>query len=583
MARAAATSAVERGRLSYDRRAWVDAHEQLTSADEEDPLGPDDLERMATAAYMLGRDDEYMSVLERAHRLHVENGDLLRAARAARSGSASSWRCGARSAGRRVEQPRAAARRSRRPGQRRAGLSGAGRRLRAGDGVRLEAALATTRESAEIAEHHGDADLLALALIDQGQYLMRLGRVDGGLRFLDEAMVAVTTGELSPIVTGIVYCSVIDGCSEASELRRAQEWTAALTRWCAEQPDMVSFTGRCLVHRAEVMQLHGSWEDAIEEERRAAGRAGMAARALPRPTTGQGEPEAPGPARRGRGGLPQREHKRPRAPARLALLRLAQGNEEQPRQRCAEPWERAPSRPRAQPFYPRSSRSRWQPAISTRPSARAPSSMRSPPATRRAHSPPRQLTRAERRLARGDAQAALTALRQAERTGTAEAPNEGARGGHSSDEPPRAQDADTAALELERQRDTSRSWEPSQTSHAGANRGPSGTASRTASSRCCGWSRRGRATARSPQRSSSASTRSPATCRTSSGSWASRRAPRRGRSHSSTVSCDAPAWSILTTRRGSQVGGSGRCGAQVGSYRGWRQFPIRRIMSTTRA
>ena len=108
--------------------------------------------------------------------------------------------------------------------------------------------------------------------MDQGQYLMRLGRVDGGLRFLDEAMVAVTTGELSPIVTGLVYCSVIDGCHEASELRRAQEWTAALTRWCAEQPDMVSFTGICLVHRAEIMQLHGSWEDALEEARRAAGR-----------------------------------------------------------------------------------------------------------------------------------------------------------------------------------------------------------------------------------------------------------------------------------------------------------------------
>ena len=83
MARAAATSAIERGRLSYERRAWVDAHEQLTSADEEDPLGADDLERLATAAYMLGRDDEYMNVLERAHRLHVENGDLLRVARAA--------------------------------------------------------------------------------------------------------------------------------------------------------------------------------------------------------------------------------------------------------------------------------------------------------------------------------------------------------------------------------------------------------------------------------------------------------------------------------------------------------------------
>jgi len=26
---------------------------------------------------------------------------------------------------------------------------------------------------------------------------------------------------------------------------------------------MVAFTGRCLVHRAEIMQLHGAWQDAL--------------------------------------------------------------------------------------------------------------------------------------------------------------------------------------------------------------------------------------------------------------------------------------------------------------------------------
>ena len=132
-----------------------------------------------------------------------------------------------------------------------------------------DAALATAAGAAAIAERFADADLHALAVHEQGLCLIRLGRIEDGLRMLDEAMVAVVGGELSPIVTGLVYCSVIDGCQEIYALRRAQEWTTALSHWCEEQPDMVAFTGRCLVHRAEILQLR----------RRVAGRAGRSARA----------------------------------------------------------------------------------------------------------------------------------------------------------------------------------------------------------------------------------------------------------------------------------------------------------------
>src|SRR5439155_8575974 len=105
-----------------------------------------------------------------------------------------------------------------------------------------------------------------------GYALVEQGRVAEGLALLDEAMVAVTAGEVSPIVTGLIYCSVIEACQKVYALRRAGDWTAALTRWCDRQPDMVAFTGRCLAHRAEIMQLHGAWPDALEEARRAAER-----------------------------------------------------------------------------------------------------------------------------------------------------------------------------------------------------------------------------------------------------------------------------------------------------------------------
>jgi DNA-binding NarL/FixJ family response regulator len=260
---------VERGRRAYAARAWRDAHAALSEADASVALGPADLELLAAAAAMLGRDSESSGTLERAHYAYLDASETRRAvrcafwigvrlARAGEMGPATGWLARAQrlldaDGGDCVERgylllPRLFA------------------QTAEGD---FDGAVATAVTATEIAERFSDSDLLALATHEQGHQLLRLGRVQDGLTLLDESMVLATGGQLSPYVTGIVYCGTIAACHEVYELRRAGEWTEALSRWCDEQPDLIAFTGACLVHRAEVLQLSGAWRDALAEVQRA--------------------------------------------------------------------------------------------------------------------------------------------------------------------------------------------------------------------------------------------------------------------------------------------------------------------------
>jgi tetratricopeptide (TPR) repeat protein len=182
--------------------------------------------------------------------------------------------------------------------------------------------------AAVIGERFSDSDLTAMARQGQGRALIRLGEISRGVSLLDEAMVSVTAGEVSPLTAGAVYCSVIEGCGEIFDLRRAQEWTSALERWCASQPDLVPYRGHCMIRRAEILQLRGNWEEALEEARRACVRFSQL---TPKPELGEtyyrmaeifrlrGEFEAAEEAYR----RAARWHEIPQSG--MALLRLAQG------------------------------------------------------------------------------------------------------------------------------------------------------------------------------------------------------------------------------------------------------------------
>jgi tetratricopeptide (TPR) repeat protein len=266
------SGALARGRDAFARESWSETYQALMAADSAAPLEPEDLERLAAAANLVGEEATCIDALTRAHHGFLERADPIAAARnavrlaftmferPALQSQATGWLARAR----RLFDECATDCADR-------GFllcAEAFLRVRSNDPAGAESLFS---QAVEVGARFKNRDVIALARHGQGRALLFQNRAAEGFAMLDEVMVSVTCGEVDPIISGVVYCSVLSACHDLFDLRRAKEWTTALSGWCDAHPDMM-FRGECLVRRSEMLQLEGAWDEALAEAEHACAR-----------------------------------------------------------------------------------------------------------------------------------------------------------------------------------------------------------------------------------------------------------------------------------------------------------------------
>jgi len=262
-----ASSPPSAGREALEAHRWQEAFDLLTQTDRERALGPDDLEALAQAAWFSAQPDLALEAKERAFKAQVDAGNKTRAAFLAfdifrdygirrELSVASAWL----NRGERLiegDQESYAH-----------GYQALARSMVAQSMGEIDLGIELAARAVELGAKHGDHDLQAWGLVQQGSMLITAGRTEEGFRLLEEATVAAVNGELSPFTAGVAYCQMIAAARNTTDYRRAGEWTEAARRWCERQA-INGFPGVCRIHRAEIEGLQGGFERAEQELRQA--------------------------------------------------------------------------------------------------------------------------------------------------------------------------------------------------------------------------------------------------------------------------------------------------------------------------
>jgi len=259
--------ALARAKRAYAGAQWHPAMQAYAEADRAHPLDADALECWGIAAQCAGDLASAVGPLERAAVVYSSQGEREAAARAlisvARIQIESLDLAVAQGCLRRAERLLSGL-----PGGEQHGyLAWMMARLHLYRGE-LPEAIALAQKARDMGRELGNADIESMGTVIWGVGLQASGDAKTGMALQDEAAAAVLSGEVSPLVGGIVYCGMISSCCNAGDWNRAGQWTESFARWC-ERSHIDTFAGACLVHQAEIFAMSGRLEHAQDAIRRA--------------------------------------------------------------------------------------------------------------------------------------------------------------------------------------------------------------------------------------------------------------------------------------------------------------------------
>lgn len=245
------------------RGEWQAAFDLLMDADAAGALGAPDLPVLGEVAYAAGHLDVTIETWERAHSASLQAGDHVAAAGAAVRVAVhllfdTALMAPVRGWSARAERLLAGEDES--PAHAWLAVVRTYERLLTGD---MAGARPWARRAVEVGSTW-DPSACAIARVAEARLLILDGDVQHGLALLDEAGVATVSGDLDPLTTGIVYCELVCALQGLAQYDMAEEWTEAMERWC-DTNAIGSLHGRCRVHRAEILRLRGSCEEAEKQ------------------------------------------------------------------------------------------------------------------------------------------------------------------------------------------------------------------------------------------------------------------------------------------------------------------------------